>query len=161
MRKVVLIGAVPPLMLKTDDNPDGTAHRRLRHMRAKVLADRSQFFPDLAGPFYGANRTGSEPSKGVIDNFWLMGMQVGLKAAHDCIRQFSETDFNDDLTKIDVPTLVIHGDDDQIVPIAASARLSAQIVQGGELKVYPGTSHGMFATHADLFNADLLDFIKR
>ena len=100
-------------------------------------------------------------SQGIRDEFWLMGMQVGLKAAYDCIRQFSESDFNDDLTKIDVPTLIIHGDDDQIVPIDASARLAAQIVQGAELKVYPGASHGLFATHTEQFNADLLDFIKR
>jgi non-heme chloroperoxidase len=159
--KVVLVGAIPPLMLQTVDNPDGTPVEVFDDLRAKVLADRSQLYLELAAPFYGANRPGSDVSRGVLDQFWLMGMQVGLKAAHDCIREFSETDFNDDLTKLDVPTLIIHGDDDQIVPIDASARLAARIVQGAELSIYPGASHGLFATHAEQFNADLLDFIKR
>ena len=159
--KLVLLGAIPPLMLQTPENPDGTPIDTFDAMRARVLADRSQLYADLAAPFYGANRPGSDVSQGVRDQFWLMGMQVGLKAAHDCIRQFSETDFHDDLARIDVPTLIIHGDDDQIVPIDASARPAAQIVRGAELDVYPGASHGLFATHTEQFNADLLDFVKR
>ena len=159
--KLVLVGAIPPLMLRTQANPDGTPIDVFDDMRDRVLLDRSQLFADLAVPFYGANRPGSGVSQGVRDQFWLMGMQVGLKAAHDCIRQFSETDFHDDLEKIDVPTLIIHGDDDQIVPIDASARLAAQIVRGAELVVYPGGSHGLFATHTEQFNADLLEFVKR
>jgi non-heme chloroperoxidase len=157
---VVLVGAIPPLMLQTADNPAGSPIEQFDDIRAKVLADRSQFFADLSVPFYSANRPGSTLSQGVRDHFWLMGMQVGLKAAYDCVRQFSESDFNDDLRTIDVPMLVIHGDDDQIVPIDASARRTAQIVEGAVLKVYAGASHGLFATHTDQFNADLLDFIK-
>ena len=126
-----------------------------------MLADSSQYWKDLSAPFYGANRPGSKVSQGVRDAFWLDGMQVGLKAAYDCIRQFSETDFNDDLKKVDVPTLIIQGDDDQIVPIDDSGRLTAQIVEGAELKVYPGAPHGLFPTHTEQFNADLLDFVKR
>jgi non-heme chloroperoxidase len=158
--KVVLVGAIPPLMLKTADNPSGTPIEVFDDLRAKVLADRSQLYQDLATPFYGANRPGSNVSQGILDQFWLMGMQVGIKAAHDCITQFSESDFNEDLKRIDVPTLVIHGDDDQIVPIDASARLTAQIVADTELKVYPGASHGLFATHTEQFNGDLLDVVK-
>ena len=158
--KLVLVGAIPPLMLQSVDNPDGTPIEVFDGMRAKVLADRSQLFADLAVPFYGANRADSDVSQGIRDQFWLMGMQVGLKAAHDCIRQFSETDFNGDLTRIDVSTLIIHGDDDQIVPIDASARLAVGLVPASELNVYPGASHALFATHAEQFNADLLDFIK-
>jgi non-heme chloroperoxidase len=161
VRKVVLVGAIPPLMLQTVDNPHGTPIDVFDDLRANVLADRSQLYADLAVPFYGANRAGSGVSQGVLDQFWLMGMRVGIKAAHDCIRQFSETDFNEDLAKLDVPTLVIHGDDDQIVPIDASARLTAQLVDAAELDVYPGASHGLFATHTEQFNGDLLDFIKR
>ena len=125
-----------------------------------MLADRSQLLRDLSSPFFGANRPDSNVSEGIRDQFWLMGMQVGLKAAYDCIRQFSESDFNDDLRKIDVPTLVIHGDEDQIVPIDASARLTARIVEGAELKIYAGASHGLFATHTEQFDGDLLDFVK-
>ena len=158
--KVVLVGAIPPLMLKTASNPNGTPMEVFDDMRAKVLADRSQLFADLSVPFYGANRPGSNVSQGIRDEFWLMGMQVNLKAAHDCIEQFSESDFNDDLKRVDVPMLIIHGDDDQIVPIDASANLTARAVPGAELKVYPGASHGLFATHTEQFNADLLDFIK-
>jgi non-heme chloroperoxidase len=158
--KVVLVGAIPPLMLKTADNPSGTPIEVFDDLRARVLADRSQLYADLSAPFYGANRPGASVSEGVRDQFWAMGLQVGLKAAHDCIRQFSESDFNEDLRKIDVPTLIIHGDDDQIVPIGASALPAAQLIDGAELKVYPGASHGLFATHIDQFNADLLDFIK-
>jgi non-heme chloroperoxidase len=158
--QAVLVGAIPPLMLQTADNPAGSPIEQFDDIRTKVLADRSQFYADLSASFYGANRPGSTVSQGVRDHFWLMSMQVGMKAAFDCIRQFSESDFHEDLARIDVPTLVIHGDDDQIVPIDASARLTAQSVEGAELKVYPGASHGLFATHADEFNADLLDFVK-
>ena len=159
--KVVLVGAIPPLMLKTTDNPLGTPIEVFDDLRAKVLADRSQLFADLSAPFFGANRPGSSVSQGLRDHFWSMGMQAGLKAEHDCIRQFSESDFSDDLKRIDVPLLVIHGDDDQIVPIDASARLTAQAVDGAQLKVYSGASHGLFAAHLEQFNADLLDFVKR
>jgi len=159
--KVVLVGAIPPLMLKTTANPQGTSIEVFDDLRAKVLADRSQLFADLSVPFYGANRPGSHVSQGIRDEFWLMGMQTSLKAAHDCIAQFSESDFTEDLKRIDVPTLIIHGDDDQIVPIDASARVAARIVQGAELNIYAGASHGLFATHTEQFNTDLLDFIKR
>jgi non-heme chloroperoxidase len=158
--KVVLVGAIPPLMLKTASNPDGTPMEVFDDMRAKVLADRSQLFADLSAPFYGANRPGSNVSQGIRDEFWLMGMQVNLKAAHDCIEQFSESDFTEDLERVDVPMLVIHGDDDQIVPIEASASRTVRAVPGAELKVYSGASHGLFATHTERFNADLLDFAR-
>ena len=158
--KVVLVEAIPPLMLETADNPAGTPIEVFDDLRAKLLADRPQLFADLSAPFFGTNRPGSNVSQGVRDQFWLMSMQVGLTAAYDCITQFSESDFNQDLPKIDVPTLVLHGDDDQIVPIDASGRLTAQIVEGAELKVYPGAPHGLFATHADRLKADLLDFVK-
>ena len=158
--KVALVAAIPPLMLETADNPAGTPIEVFDDLRAKLLADRSQLFTDLSAPFFGANRPGSNVSRGVREQFWLMSMQVGLTAAYACIRQFSESDFNEDLQKIDVPALVLHGDDDQIVPIDASARLTVQRVDGAELKVYPGAPHGLFATHADQFNADLLDFVK-
>ncbi len=158
--KIVLVGAVPPLMLKTASNPDGTPMEVFDDMRAKVVADRSQLFADLSVPFYGANRPGSNVSQGIRDEFWLMGMQVNLKAAHDCIEQFSESDFNEDLERVDVPMLLIHGDDDQIVPIDASAHRTVRAVPGAVLKVYPGASHGLFATHTERFNADLLDFVR-
>ena len=158
--KIVLVGAIPPLMLKTADNPLGTSIEVFDDLRAKVLADRSQLFADLSAPFFGANRPGSTVSQGIRDQFWLMGMQAGLKAEYDCIRQFSESDFDEDLRRIDVPMLVIHGDDDQIVPIDASAHRTVQVVESAQLKVYPGASHGLFATHIEQFNADLLDFIK-
>ena len=159
--QAVLIGAVPPIMLKTAENPSGLTIEVFDQIRQGVLADRSQFYKDLSGPFYGANRTGSTVSQGVRDAFWLMSMQVGLKAAYDCVRQFSETDFNDDLKKVDIQTLVIHGDDDQIVPIDDAGRLTARIVKGAELKVYPGAPHGLSATHTDKLNGDLLAFAKR
>ena len=127
-------------------------------IRAGVLTDRSQFFQDLTLPFYGANRPGSKVSQGLRDSFWLQGMQAGFKAAYDCIKAFSETDFTEDLKKFDVPTLILHGDDDQIVPIGASAMLSSKLVKGAELKVYPGLPHGMCSTHKDVINADLLAF---
>jgi len=158
--KAVLIGAVPPLMLKTAANPGGLPMDVFDGIRAGVLADRSQFFKDLTTPFYGANRPGSKVSQGLRDSFWLQGMLCGFKGAVDCIKAFSETDFTDDLKKIGVPTLIMHGDDDQIVPIDASARLSAKLVKGATLKIYPGAPHGLCSTHKDLINADLLAFFK-
>ena len=158
--KAVLIGAVPPIMLKTDANPGGLPIETFDGIRAAVLADRSQFFKDLTAPFYGANRPGAKVSQGVRDSFWMQGMQAGFKGVIDCIKAFSETDFTEDLKKIDVPTLIMHGDDDQIVPIAASAMLSAKLVKGSTLKVYPGLSHGMCTVNKDQINADLLAFIK-
>ena len=158
--KAVLIGAVPPLMLKTSANPGGLPMEVFDGIRAGVLADRSQFFKDLTLPFYGANRPGSTVSQGVRDSFWLQGMQAGFKAVLDCIKEFSETDFTEDLKKIGVPTLILHGDDDQIVPIDDSARLSVKLVKGARLKVYPGAPHGMCSTLKDQVNADLLAFIQ-
>jgi non-heme chloroperoxidase len=155
--KAVLIGAVPPLMLKTAANPGGLP---LDAMRAGVLADRSQFFKDLTLPFYGANRPGARVSPALRDAFWLQGMQAGFKSVIDCIKAFSETDFTGDLRTIDVPTLIMHGDDDQIVPIGASAMLSSKLVKGSTLKVYPGFSHGMCSVNKDRINADLLAFLK-
>jgi len=158
--KAVLIGAVTPLMLKTAANPGGLPMDTFDGIRAGVMADRSQFFKDLTAPFYGANRPGAKVSPGVRDSFWLQGMQAGFKGVIDCIKAFSETDFTGDLTKIDVPTLIMHGDDDQIVPIGASAMLSAKLVKNSTLKVYPGFSHGMCTVNKDQINADLLAFIK-
>jgi non-heme chloroperoxidase len=156
--KAVLVDAVPPLMLKTDANPGGVPIEAFDEIRAGVAADRSQFYKDLSASFYGANRDGSTVSQGVRDAFWLMSMQAGLKASYDGIRAFSETDFTEDLKRFDVPTLIIHGEDDQEVPIANSALLSAKIVAGAELKIYPGAPHGLTVTHKDQFNADLLAF---
>src|SRR5688572_22829075 len=158
--KAVLIGAVPPLMLKTPGNPGGLPMEVFDGIRAGVLKDRSQFFKDLTTPFYGANRSGATVSQGVRDAFWMQGMQAGFKNALDCIKAFSETDFTEDLKRIDVPTLIMHGDDDQIVPIGASAMRSSQLVRGAQLKVYPGFSHGMCTTNKDQINADLLAFIQ-
>jgi non-heme chloroperoxidase len=158
--KAVLIGAIPPLMLKTAGNPGGLPIEVFDGIRANVLADRSQFFKDLSAPFYGANRPGAKVSQGVRDSFWLQGMQAGLKNAYDCIKVFSETDQTEDLKKIDVPTLFIHGDDDQIVPIADSALLASKLVKGSTLKIYKGAPHGLTATHKDQVNADLLAFLK-
>lgn len=158
--KAVLIGAVPPLMLKTPANPLGLPIGKFDEIRAGVLADRSQFFQDLTTPFYGANRSGAKVSQGLRDSFWRQGMQAGFKGVIDCIKAFSETDFTEDLKKFDVPTLIMHGDDDQIVPIDASARLSARLIKGSILKVYPGASHGMCSTMKDQINADLLAFLK-
>src|SRR5215213_6347131 len=157
--KVVLVGAIPPLMLKTPANPAGTPIEPFDAIRAGVASDRSQFYKDLSAPFYGANRPGSTVSQGVRDAFWLMSMQAGLKGAYDCIKAFSETDFTEDLERFDVPTLIIHGEDDQIVPIGASARQSVKLVPGATLKVYPGAPHGLTMTLADQFNADLLAFL--
>jgi non-heme chloroperoxidase len=158
--KAVLIGAVPPLMLNTPANPGGLSMEVFDQIRAGVLNDRSQFFKDLSAPFYGANRPGSKVSQGLRDSFWLQGMWCGQKAAYDCIKAFSETDFTGDLRKIDVPTLVLHGDDDQIVPIADSALLSAKLVKGARLKVIPGGPHGMCSTLKDQINKELLAFLQ-
>ena len=158
--KAVLIGAVPPIMLKTAANPGGLPMEAFDQIRAGVLADRSQFFKDLSAPFYGANRPGAKVSQGLRDSFWLQGMQAGFKGVFDCIKAFSETDFTEDLKRIDVPTLILHGDDDQIVPIGASAMRSSKLVKSATLKVYPGLPHGMCTTHADIINPDLLAFIK-
>jgi non-heme chloroperoxidase len=158
--KAVLIGAVPPLMLKTVANPGGLPMEVFDGIRAGVLADRSQFFKDLTVTFYGANRPGSTVSQGLRDSFWLQGMRSGFKAVLDCIKAFSETDFTEDLKKIDVPTLIIHGDDDQMVPINDTALLSAALVKGSTLKIYPGASHGLCSTHKNQVNADLLAFIR-
>ncbi|OHV37727.1 MULTISPECIES: alpha/beta fold hydrolase [Pseudofrankia] len=158
--KAVLLGAVPPLMLKTEANPEGLPIDAFDGIRAGVLADRSQFYRDLATPFYGFNRPGAAVSQGVIDAFWLMSMQAGLKPAYDCVKQFSETDFTDDLAKFDVPTLVAHGDDDQIVPIVASAYRTAKLVKDATLKVYPGAPHGLCGDHSAEFSEDLIAFIK-
>jgi non-heme chloroperoxidase len=157
--KAVLVDAIPPLMLKTEANPGGTPIEAFDAIRAGVAADRSQFYKDLTVPFYGANRPGATVSQGVRDGFWFQAMQGGLKGEYDCIKVFSETDLTEDLKRFDVPTLIIHGDDDQIVPIDDSARLSAKLVKGAILKVYPGGPHGVAATHTDQLNADLLAFI--
>src|SRR6267143_3539433 len=159
--KAVLIGAVPPLMLKTPANPEGLPLEAFDDIRAGVLADRSQFFKDLSAPFYGANRPGAKVSQGLRDSFWLQGMLAGFKGVVDCIKAFSETDFTEDLKIFDVPTLVLHGDDDQIVPIGASALLSSKIVKGATLKIYPGAPHGMCSTLKDQVNSELLGFFKR
>jgi non-heme chloroperoxidase len=158
--KAVLIGAVPPLMLKTAANPGGTPIEAFDQIRAAVLADRSQFWKDLTMPFYGYNRPGAKVSEGVRESFWLQGMMAGFPAAYFCIKAFSETDMTEDLKKIDVPTLILHGEDDQIVPIADSALLSAKLVKGATLKTYKGAPHGMCTTHKDQVNADLLAFMK-
>jgi non-heme chloroperoxidase len=159
--KAVLIGAVPPLMLKTAANPGGTPMEAFDQIRAAVQSDRSQFFKDLSAPFYGANRAGAKVSLGLRESFWLQGMLCGLKAAYDCIKAFSETDFTEDLKKIDVPTLVLHGDDDQIVPIADSALLTSKLVKVATLKIIPGGPHGMCSTLKDQINAELLAFLQR
>lgn len=159
--KAVLIGAVPPIMLKTPANPGGLPIEVFDQIRAGVHADRSQFFTDLSAPFYGTNRPNSKVSQGLRDSFWLQGMLAGYKACYDCIKAFSETDFTQDLKKMDVPALILHGDDDQIVPIADSALLSVKLVPGATLKVIPGAPHGMCSTHKDLINAELLAFIQQ
>ncbi|MER9435407.1 alpha/beta hydrolase [Mesorhizobium sp. M0618] len=159
--KAVLIGAVPPIMLKTAANPGGLPIEVFDGFRSAQAANRAQFFRDVpAGPFYGFNRPGADISQGVIDNWWRQGMMGGTKAHYDCIMAFSETDFTEDLKAIDVPVLVMHGDDDQIVPIADSALLTIKLLKKGELKVYEGFPHGMATTHADVINADLLAFFK-
>ena len=158
--KAVLISAIPPLMLKTPANPGGLPIEVFDDLRAKLLADRSQLFRDFSAPFYGANRPGANVSQGLRDSFWLQCMQAGFKGVFDCVRAFSETDHSKDLEKFDVPTLILHGDDDQIVPIGASALRSSKIVKGSVLKVYPGAPHGLCSTHKDQVNADLLAFLK-
>jgi non-heme chloroperoxidase len=159
--KLVLISAVPPIMVKTPANPGGLPVEVFDGFRRQLAANRAQFYLDLAsGPFYGYNRTGAEASRGVIENWWRQSMMGGAKAHHDGIKAFSETDFTEDLKAIDVPALVMHGDDDQIVPIAASAPLSAKLLRNGTLKVYEKFPHGMCTTHADVVNADLLAFIE-
>jgi non-heme chloroperoxidase len=160
--KAVLIGAVPPLMLKTDANPGGLPMDVFDDFRAALVANRAQFFLDVpSGPFYGFNRPGAQVSEGVIRNWWRQGMMGGVKAHYDCIKAFSETDFAEDLKVIEVPTLVMHGDDDQIVPYADSAPLSAKLLRDGTLKTYAGLPHGMCTTNPDIINADLLDFVRR
>jgi len=158
--RVVLLGAIPPLMLETDANPDGLPRRVFDEIREGVRRDRSQYFRDLAFPFYGYNRDGARISQGVIDQFWRLCMQSGMTASYDCIEQFSETDFTEDLGRFDVPTFIAHGDDDQIVPIVAAALRSSELVEGSTLKVYPGAPHGLATTMADVFNQDLLSFIE-
>jgi non-heme chloroperoxidase len=158
--KAVLIGAVPPLMLKTPGNPDGTPIAAFDQIRAAVAADRSAFWKDLSMPFYGFNRPGAKVSEGLRESFWLQGQMAGFPAAYFCVKAFSETDMTEDCRKIDVPTLILHGDDDQIVPIKAAALLSHKLIKGSTLKVYPGAPHGMCSTHKDQVNADLLAFLK-
>ena len=158
--KVVLVGSITPLMLQTPANPDGLPQKVFDEIRAGVLKDRSQFFKDLSVPFFGANRAGATVSQGVLDTFWLLGMQAGLSSVYDCIKVFSETDLTEDLKKIDVPTLVVHGDDDQIVPIGASALLSAKIIKQATLKIYEGASHGLPITLKDRLNLDLFEFCR-
>jgi len=159
--KVGLISAIPPLMLKTNNNPDGISIETFDQFRSLYHTDRSQFFRDIAaGPFFGFNRQGAKISQGVIDSFWLQGMMSGFKNALDSIKAFSETDFTEDLKKFDVQTLIIHGDDDQIVPIKTSAMQSSKIVKDAVLKIYPGAPHGLIQTHKDRLNSDLLEFIN-
>lgn len=158
--KTVLIGAVPPIMLKSDTNPEGLSMDTFDKLRSDLLKDRSQFYKDLSRPFYGANRPNANVSEGLLDQFWLWSMQAGLKNAYDSIKAFSETDFNEDLKKIDVPTLIIHGEDDQIVPIKNSAVKTAKLIRSAKEIYYPGASHGLTATHQDQVNADLLSFLR-
>ncbi|MDI3308479.1 MAG: alpha/beta hydrolase [Acetobacteraceae bacterium] len=159
--KAVLIGAVPPIMLKTGENPDGLPKEVFDNFRAALVANRAQFFLDVAsGPFYGFNRPGANISQGLINNWWRQGMAGGAKAQYDCIAAFSETDFTEDLKTITVPVLLLHGEDDQVVPIENSAHKAIKLLKNGTLKTYPGLSHGLFATHPDLINPDLLAFVR-
>ncbi|MFF3565019.1 alpha/beta fold hydrolase [Streptomyces sp. NPDC002574] len=160
--KAVLLSAIPPLMLKTEANPEGLPIEVFDEIRAGVAKDRSQFYEDLSAAFYGANREGSTVSQGTRDEFWLWSMQVGIKSAYDCVKAFSETDLTEDLKKFDVPTLIVHGDDDQIVPIVAAGNKSSKLVKNSTFKVYPGAPHGlaMVPEYADRFNADLLEFAR-
>jgi non-heme chloroperoxidase len=158
--KAVLIGAVPPIMVKTAANPDGLPMDVFDGIRAGVASNRAEFYRDITLPFYGYNRPGAKISEGIRQHWWAQGMMGGIKAHYDCIKAFSETDFTEDLKKIDVPTLIMHGDDDQIVPIGASALRAAELVKGAKLKVYPGLPHGMCATHPEVINPDLLAFIR-
>jgi non-heme chloroperoxidase len=158
--KAVLIGAVPPLMLKTPSNPGGLPIETFDQIRSAVMADRSQFFKDLSLPFYGYNRRGAKVSEGVRESFWMQGMLAGFPACYFCVKAFSETDQTEDLRKFDVPTLILHGDDDQIVPIDNSAHLAVKLIKGATLKIYKGAPHGMCTTHKHQVNADLLEFIR-
>jgi non-heme chloroperoxidase len=158
--KIVLIGAVPPIMLKSPSNPEGLPLELFDGLRAALVKDRSQFYKEFALAFYGANRPGAQVSQGTLDQFWLWSMQVGLKAVYECVAAFSATDFTDDLAKFDVPTLVMHGEDDQIVPIAASGKKSARMIKGAKELFYPGLPHGLTATHAEQVNRDLLAFVR-
>jgi len=158
--KAVLIGSVTPLMKRTPANPDGLPISVFDEIRSNVLADRSQFFKDLAKLFYGGSKAAHKVSQGLRDSFWLQGMQAGFKGVYDCISAFSETDFSKDLKKFDIPTLIIHGDDDQIVPIGASALLSGLLIKNSTLKIFPGAPHGLCSTHKDQVNAELLAFFK-
>ena len=158
--KAAIVGAIPPLMLKTAANPGGLPMSAFDAIRAGVANNKSQFYKDLAFPFYGANRPDTKVTAGLRDQFWLVCMQTGQKGAYDCIKEFSESDFTEDLKKIEIPVLVLHGDDDQIVPIDDSARLSSKLLKHSTLKIYPGAPHGLTATHRDQFNADLMAFIK-
>lgn len=160
VKKAVLVGAVPPQMVKSETNPGGLPMEVFDGIRAGVLADRSQFFKDLTLPFYGYNRPGAKVSEGVRDTFWAQGMQCGIKNAYDCVKQFSEVDFTEDLKKIDVPVLVVHGSDDQIVPIDAAGKASAKIIKNAKLVIYEGAPHGLPTTHKDKLNADLLEFLQ-
>jgi non-heme chloroperoxidase len=157
----VLISAVPPLMVKTDKNPEGAPIAVFNGLRTELAKNRAQFYQDITLPFYGYNRPGAKISEGIRQHWWLQGMMGGMKAHYDCIKAFSETDFTEDLKKFDVPTLILHGDDDQIVPIRAAALMSAKIVKGATLKVYPGFPHGMPKTQADQINADMLEFFEQ
>jgi non-heme chloroperoxidase len=159
--KAALISAVPPIMVQSESNPEGLPIKVFDELRAGLAKDRSQFYKDLAQQFYGANRSGSNVSQGVLDQFWLWSMQSGLKNAYESIEAFSETDFSDDLKKIDVPTLVLHGEDDQIVPVKDSAHKSAQLIADATEVYYPGAPHGLTDTHQDRFNEDLLTFLRR
>ena len=159
--KAVLVDAVPPLMVKGKDNPDGMPIEIFDAIRTGVLNDRSQYYKDFAIPFYGANRPGAKISQGILDAFWLLSMQTGFAAAYECIKAFSETDFREDLKKIDVPTLVMHGDDDQIVPLNVAGAKSAKLIKGAILKIYKGAPHGLMSTIQEQFNADLLEFCKQ
>lgn len=158
--KAVLIAAVPPIMLKSEANPEGLPIDTFNKMRTDIVKDRSQFYKDLATPFYGTNREGAKVSQGILDQFWLWSMQAGLKNAYESIKAFSETDFNEDLKKIDVPTLVMHGDDDQIVPVKNSSVKSARLIRDAKEIYYPGAPHGITATHQSKVNADLLAFLR-
>ncbi|GHO60428.1 alpha/beta fold hydrolase [Ktedonobacter robiniae] len=160
LAKAVLIGAIPPLMLKTEANPGGLPIEVFDQLRASIRTDPSQFYKDFSALFYSANRPGSKVSQGVLDMLWLWSIQVGIKGAYDCIKAFSETDLTEDFKRFDIPTLIIHGDDDQIVPIVDSALLSSKIVKGATLKIYPGAPHGLSTTHATQLNEDLLSFIR-
>jgi non-heme chloroperoxidase len=160
VEKVVLIAAVPPLLLKTDANPEGLPIEVFDGLRASLAKDPSQFYKDFAMMFYGANRAGAKVSQGILDQFWLWSMQAGLKSVYDCIKAFSETDFTEDLKKFDVPTLVMHGEDDQVVPIKDSAKKSAKLIKGARELYYPGKPHGLTATHQDEVNSDLLKFLR-